>query len=247
MDCVVAVPAVVGAVVAMAKPPNEGVVVFWLGAAWPKLNTFWLAACGSGCVALNVKEPLLEAVVAAGGTTEDELVLVVEADQFPKREFTVGWAAVCVTVTGAVEAVPVGALVMTGKMDAVTVVLLAEPPNKEDVLVEETAEVGLVVVREAGCPKLTPAVEPPKMGLKLWTEGLLSGAAVAEELVVVVVTAKMGLNPEDSRGLALLTEPELLAGTPTVTGLEADKVGGALAWLVNPNGVAAATGVLLEG
>lgn len=36
--------AVVEDVLAMAKPPNEAVVVFWLGAVWPKENTFWLAA-----------------------------------------------------------------------------------------------------------------------------------------------------------------------------------------------------------
>lgn len=43
MDWVV-VAAVVEAVLAMAKPPNEAVVVFWPGAAWPKVNTFWFAA-----------------------------------------------------------------------------------------------------------------------------------------------------------------------------------------------------------
>lgn len=36
--------AVVEAVLAIAKPPNEAVVVFWVGAAWPKANTFWVAA-----------------------------------------------------------------------------------------------------------------------------------------------------------------------------------------------------------
>lgn len=30
----------VEAVLAMPKPPNEAVVVFWLGADWPKENTF---------------------------------------------------------------------------------------------------------------------------------------------------------------------------------------------------------------
>lgn len=43
MDWVVAA-AVVEAVVAIAKPPNEAVVVLWLGAVWPKANTFWLVA-----------------------------------------------------------------------------------------------------------------------------------------------------------------------------------------------------------
>lgn len=36
----VAVAGVVEAVLAMPKPPNEAVVVFWLDAAWPKENTF---------------------------------------------------------------------------------------------------------------------------------------------------------------------------------------------------------------
>lgn len=44
------------------------------------------------------------------------------------------------------------------------------------------------------------------MGLKFWTGGLLSGADVAAEEVVVVETEKMGLNPEASRGLVLLTD-----------------------------------------
>lgn len=63
-----------------------------------------------------------------------------------------------------------------------------------------------------------PAMLVSKMGLKVWT-GLLSGAEVAEG---VVVTAKMGLNPEASKGLLLLTDGELLlAGAAVVTGLEA--------------------------
>lgn len=57
------------------------------------------------------------------------------------------------------------------------------------------------------------------MGLKFWT-GLLSGADVAEE---VVVTENMGLKPEASRGLVLPAESELLTGAVAVevTGLEA--------------------------
>lgn len=43
VDWVVAA-AVVELVLAMANPPNEAVVVLWLGAAWPKANIFWLAA-----------------------------------------------------------------------------------------------------------------------------------------------------------------------------------------------------------
>lgn len=75
VDWVVAA-AVVEAALAMAKPPNEAVVVFWLGAAWPKANTFWLAAWGSGCVAPNAKVLLLEVVVAAVGATAAAVVVV---------------------------------------------------------------------------------------------------------------------------------------------------------------------------
>lgn len=63
------------------------------------------------------------------------------------------------------------------------------------------------------------------MGLKSGTGGLFSGAVVAEE---VVVTEKMGLNPEASRGLVLLTDAELLAGAVAraATGLEAEEAAG---------------------
>lgn len=61
------VAAVVEAVLAMANPPNEAVVVFWLVAVWPKENTFWLAAWGSGCVAPNAKVLLVEVVEATAG------------------------------------------------------------------------------------------------------------------------------------------------------------------------------------
>lgn len=56
---------------------------------------------------------------------------------------------------------------------------------------------------------------------------MLSDADVADE---VVVTEKMGLNPEASRGLALLTDSELLAGAvaAVVTGLEAEEAVGVL-------------------
>lgn len=157
----------------------------------------------------------------------------------PKRDFTTGWAAGCVVVMEPVEAVPVGALVMPGKMEGATVVLLVDP-NSEGVLLKEAVEAGLVVVRGEGCPKPDPAVVAPKMGLKLWTEGLLSGIDVAEE--EVVVTAKMGLNPEVSRGLVLLTGPELLAGAVAVTRLEAEEAVGVLIWLASPNRLAPATG-----
>ncbi len=180
-----------------------------------------------------------------GACAEAELVLVVDgADQFPKRDFTAGWAAGCVVVMEPAEAVPVGVLVKPGKTDGTTVVLLVDPPKIEDVLLEETVEAGLVVVRDGDCPKPAPAA--PKMGLKFWTGGLVSGVDVAEE---VAVTAKMGLNPEASRGLVLLTDSELLAGAVTgaVTGLEDEEAVGVLIWLASPNRPAPVTGgVLLE-
>lgn len=105
-------------------------------------------------------------VPVLGACTEAELVLVVDdVDQFPKRDFTVGCAAGCVVVLGPVEAVPIDVLFKPGKMDGVAVMLLVEPPNIDVVLVE-TVEVGLVVVRDGGCPKLAPAVVLPNMGLK---------------------------------------------------------------------------------
>lgn len=80
-----------------------------------------------------------------GACAVAELVLVVDgADQFPKRDLTAGSAADCVAVMELVEAVPV--VVMPGKTDGVTVVLLADPPNIEDVVLEETVESGLAAV-----------------------------------------------------------------------------------------------------
>lgn len=35
--------AVVQAVLVMANPPNEAVVVFWGDVAWPNVNIFWFA------------------------------------------------------------------------------------------------------------------------------------------------------------------------------------------------------------
>lgn len=165
-------------------------------------------------------------------------MLVVDGvDQFPKRDFTAGWAAGCVAVMELVEAVPL--LVKPGKTDAATVVLLVDPPNIEDVLLEETVEAGLVVVRDEGSPKPAPVVASPKMGLKFWTGGLLSGVDVAEE--VVVVTVKMGLNPEASRGLALLAGAVAVA----VTVLDAEEA--LVIWLGSPNIPAPATGAVLLG
>lgn len=40
VDWVAAAAVVVEAVLAMAKPPNEGAVVVCIGAAWPKVNPF---------------------------------------------------------------------------------------------------------------------------------------------------------------------------------------------------------------
>lgn len=171
-----------------------------------------------------------------------ELVVIVDGvKQLPKRDFAAVWAVGCVVV----EAVPVGVLVNPGKTDGAAVVLLVELPNIEGVLLEETVEAGLVVVSDGDCPKPAPAVAPPKMGLKFWSGGLLCGADVAEE---AVVTAKMGLNPEASRGFVLLSDSALLAGAAAVvvvTGLEAVESEGVLFWLASPNRPAPATGVVL--
>lgn len=142
-----------------------------------------------------------------------------------------------------VVVVAVGVPDIPGKIDEATVVLLADAPNI-DVLLEDTVEAGLVG-RDGDCPRTVFAVVLPKMGLKLWTEGLLSGVDVVE--VVVGVTAKMGLKPEVSRGLVLLTAPELLAGAAAVTGLETEDAVAVLIWFPSPNGLAPAGVVLLEG
>lgn len=161
--------------------------------------------------------------VFAGACTEAELVLVVDgADQFPKRDFAAGGAAGCVVVVEPVEAVPVRVLDMPGKADGVTVVVPTEAPNIEGVLVKEAVGAGLVVVMEEGCTKPEPSVAAPKMGLKVWTAGLLSCVGVSEE---AAVTAKMGLK-------VLLTE--MLAGAAAaaeaeaVFGLEAEEEGAVL-------------------
>lgn len=73
----------------------------------------------------------------------------------------------------------------------------------DDVLLEETAIVGLVVEREAGCPKTAPTLVPPKIGVNVCT-GLLSDEVddvdEAAGAAVVATAPKMGLNPEVSRG-----------------------------------------------
>lgn len=81
------------------------------------------------------------------------------------------------------------------------------------------------------------------MGLKFCRGGLLSEAVVAAG---VAVTEKMGLKPDASRGLVVLTDAELLAGAAGAeTGLEAAEEDGVLVWLLNPNRVGPATGALL--
>lgn len=71
------------------------------------------------------------------------------------------------------------------------------------------------------------------MGLNVWTEGLISGVDIVDE-VAVGVTAKMGLKPEANRGL-LLTEEELLFVKETAeTGLEEEEGVRVLLWPINP-------------
>lgn len=80
-----------------------------------------------------------------------ELVVVDVEKQGPNMVLAAGGAAGCVVVMEPVDAVPVGVLVivvMPGKTYGATVVLLVTPPNIEDVLLEETVEAGLVVVRD---------------------------------------------------------------------------------------------------
>lgn len=166
-----------------------------------------------------------------GANAGTELVLaVVGVVQFPKSDFKAGWLAFCVVLTELVEVVPVGVLVMLEKMDGATVVLLMEP-NTEDVIFDDSVEDGFVAEMVAeGNP--APAEVAPKMGLNVWTEGLISGVDIADE-VAVGVTAKMGLNPEANRGL-LLTEEELLFVKATAeTGLEEEEVW-VLVWPINP-------------
>lgn len=81
-----------------------------------------------------------------GACAEAELVeVVVGADQFPKRDFTAAGAAGCVA---AMEPVEEGVLVMVkpGKTDGVTVVLLVDPPNIDDVILGEAVAAELEVV-----------------------------------------------------------------------------------------------------
>ena len=125
--------------------------------------------------------------------------------------------------------------------------VLPVDPKSGAVLLEEAVEVGLVVVLDGHCPKAAAEVASPKIDLKFWREGLLSGVDVAGE--VVVVTAKMGLNPEANRGLVLPADPELLDGVVVVAvaRLEAEEAVEVPIWLGTPNRLAPATGGVLFG
>lgn len=149
------------------------------------------------------------------------VVLVVDVVfQFPKRDFIAGCGAGCEVGR---EPVDVPAVVVEPEnRDGPAVLLLVDPPNTEAVLVVlEIVEAAFALARDGGCPKPVAAVASPKMGLKFWTGGLLSEADVAEVVVAVAVTAKMGLKPEAISGLVLLTDAELLAGA-AVTAVELD-------------------------
>lgn len=137
-------------------------------------------------------------------------------------------------------------LVEPENRDGPAVLLLVDPPNTEAVLlVLEIVEAAFALARDGGCPKPVAAVASPKMGLKFWTGGLLSEADVAEVVVVVAVTAKMGLKPEAISGLVLLTDAELLAGAAvTAAELDVEEAEEALTWLATPNRLAIG-GVLL--
>lgn len=140
------------------------------------------------------------------------MVLVVDVVfQFPNRDFIAGCGAGCEVGR---EPVDVPAVVVEPEnRDGPAVLLLVDPPNTEAVLVVlEIVEAAFALARDGGCPKPVAAVASPKMGLKFWTGGLLSEADVAEVVVAVAVTAKMGLKPEAISGLVLLTDAELLAG-----------------------------------
>lgn len=144
-------------------------------------------------------------------------------------------------VTESVETVLAGVPLKPAKADGATVVLLVDAPNIEDVVLELRVEAVEEAVRDEGCAKAAPAGTSPNMGLKFWTEGLLSAGDAVEE--VVVVAGKMGLNPAVSRGLVLLGDWELLAGAEVVeTWVVAEEAEEELIWLDRPNRVGPATG-----
>lgn len=175
------------------------------------------------------------------------MVLVVDVVfQFPNRDFIAGCGAGCEVGREPVDLPAM--LVEPENRDGPAVLLLVDPPNTEAVLlVLEIVEAAFALARDGGCPKPVAAVASPKMGLKFWTGGLLSEADVAEVVVVVVVavTAKMGLKPEAISGLVLLTDAELLAGAAvTAAELDVEEAEEALTWLATPNRLAIG-GVLL--
>lgn len=175
------------------------------------------------------------------------MVLVVDVVfQFPKRDFTAGCGAGCEVGREPVDVPAVVVVVVKPEnRDGPAELLLVDPPNTEAaLLVLEIVEAVFALVRDGGCPKPVAAVASPKMGLKFWTGGLLSEADVAE-VVVVAVTAKMGLKPEAISGLVLLTDAELLAGAAvTAAELDVEEAEEALTWLATPNRLAIG-GVLL--
>lgn len=82
------------------------------------------------------------------------------------------------------------------------------------------------------------------MGLNVWTEGLISGLDIVED-VVVGVTEKMGLKPEANRGLLLAGAAPLLVEAAADTGLEEEAR--VVLWPINPKGPEfAAVAVVLD-
>lgn len=144
-----------------------------------------------------------------GAWTEAALLLLVVdgVDQFPKSDLTAGAAAAVagwVVVMAAVDGVPLRVFVRLANGDGATVLLLlVDPPNTEAALLAGTVVTGLLLVMDDGGTKVAAAGASPKMGLKVGAAGVLSEAEVVEE-AEVVLTEKMGLKPEESRGLELL-------------------------------------------
>lgn len=181
-----------------------------------------------------------------GAGAEVELVLVVDgAGQFPNRVLPAGWAAGSLVVVALADAVVVAEmLVKPVKSDGAAVLLLINPPNIEDVLVEVVLGPELEAVTDGGCPKVVLAVVLPKMGLKVGTAGLFSCPDVDEE--VVVVATKIGLKPDTGSELVLPANSALVVwGTVAASGLLAEETVGVLRWLASPNRPAPATVVLL--
>lgn len=153
-------------------------------------------------------------------------------DQLPNKDFTAGGSALGAEPVGAVT---VGGGVKLGKADRVTVVLLIDAPNTDDVLTDITgAEVA--VVREGAGRKTAADGVPPNTGLKLCTDALLSALETATE--DVVLTEKIGLNPDTSRGA-------VLAAGAAGTCWEAEQTGAGLLAANAPS--VAADDVPLEG